>query len=295
MKMNTASSLGSRTLPGNTVTNPKEELKGITTRSGTAYQGPTIPTTSSSLPLVVERETEATKDTMHPTNNGSTKDVQPLVVQTESSILNSELVVAPIIEPVFAPVSALKPNQKPLILYPSRLHDHPTIKTLLTNKDKLSELARTPLNKHCSAVLLKKLLEKLGDSRELTLRVDKEAITFNLEQTSRYSANYNDMTKNQIDIIDMACEEYSQEVLGFFDVITSGNPTPYYDPIVSTTSPTLSPFGESDFLLEEVDAFLALDDDLTSPEVDQSYFDPEGDIFLLEAFLKRDTNEGRHR
>nr|GEW93214.1 reverse transcriptase domain-containing protein [Tanacetum cinerariifolium] len=63
MKMNTASSSGSGTLPGNTITNPKEELKGITTRSGTAYQGPTIPTTSSSLPPIVECETEATKDT----------------------------------------------------------------------------------------------------------------------------------------------------------------------------------------------------------------------------------------
>nr|GFD34946.1 hypothetical protein [Tanacetum cinerariifolium] len=64
----------------------------------------------------------------------------------------------------------------------------------------------------------------------------------------------------------MACEEYSQEVLGFFDVIASGNPTPYYDPIVSTTSPTLTLFGNSDFLLEEVDAFLALEDDPTSPK-----------------------------
>nr|GEV67606.1 reverse transcriptase domain-containing protein [Tanacetum cinerariifolium] len=64
---------------------------------------------------------------------------------------------------------------------------------------------------------------------------------------------------------------YSQEVLGFFDVIASGDPTPYYDPIVSTTSPTLTPFRNSDFLLEEVDSFLALEDDPTSPEVDQSY------------------------
>nr|GEW69397.1 reverse transcriptase domain-containing protein [Tanacetum cinerariifolium] len=80
MKMNTTSSSGSETLPGNTVTNPKEDLKGITTRSGTAYQGPMIPTTSSSLPQVVEYETEVTKDTMPPTNNGSTKDVQPPVV-----------------------------------------------------------------------------------------------------------------------------------------------------------------------------------------------------------------------
>nr|GEW21605.1 hypothetical protein [Tanacetum cinerariifolium] len=106
---------------------------------------------------------------------------------------------------------------------------------------------------------------------ELTLRVGKEDITFNLDQTSRYSANYNDMTANRIDVIDMACEEYSQEVLGFPDVIASGNPTPYYDPIVSTTSPTLTLFGNSDFLHEEVDAFLALKDDPTLPKVDQSY------------------------
>nr|GFC09756.1 reverse transcriptase domain-containing protein [Tanacetum cinerariifolium] len=60
----------------NTITNSKEDLKGITTRSGTAYQGPTIPTTSSPLPKVVERETEVTKYTVPPTNNESTKDIQ---------------------------------------------------------------------------------------------------------------------------------------------------------------------------------------------------------------------------
>nr|GEU74568.1 hypothetical protein [Tanacetum cinerariifolium] len=67
----------------------------------------------------------------------------------------------------------------------------------------------------------------------------------------------------------MDCEKYSQEVLGFFDVTASGNPTPYYDPIVSSSFLTLTLFGESDFLLEEVDAFLALEYDPTSLEVDQ--------------------------
>nr|GEV87164.1 reverse transcriptase domain-containing protein [Tanacetum cinerariifolium] len=177
IKMNTASSLILRTLPSNTITNSKEDLKGITTRSGTAYQGPTIPNTSSCLPKVVERKTEP--------------------------------IVAPIIEPVVALVSVLKPNQKPLILYPSKHHDQklhnksndqkekifqifkdldfnisfadalilmpkfsPTIKTFLTNKDKLSELARTPLNEHCSAVLLKILLEKLGDPGKFLIPCD---------------------------------------------------------------------------------------------------------------------------
>nr|GFA58597.1 reverse transcriptase domain-containing protein [Tanacetum cinerariifolium] len=87
------------TLPSNTVTNPNEDLKGITTRSGNEYKGPTIPTTSSSLPKVVERETEVIKDMVHPTNNGSTKDVQPSVVQIETPIPNYE----PVAELVNAP------------------------------------------------------------------------------------------------------------------------------------------------------------------------------------------------
>nr|GEW73857.1 reverse transcriptase domain-containing protein [Tanacetum cinerariifolium] len=125
---------------------------------------------------------------------------------------------------------------------------------------------------------------------ELTLRVGKEAITFNLDQTLRYSANYNDITAKRIDVIDMACEEYSQEVLGFSDVIATGNPTPYYDPIVSTTSLTLTPFENSDFLLEEVDSFFAIEDDPTLPEVDQSYLNLEGDILILEEFLNDDPS-----
>nr|GFA91143.1 reverse transcriptase domain-containing protein [Tanacetum cinerariifolium] len=114
---------------------------------------------------------------------------------------------------------------------------------------------------------------------ELTLHVGKEAVTFNLDQTSRYSANYDDMSVNQIDLIDVACEEYSQEVLGFS---TSGNPTPSTEPIVSNSSPTLTPFGDSDFLLEETDAFLAIDDEPISPKIYGCYYDSEGDILLLE-------------
>nr|GEW82338.1 reverse transcriptase domain-containing protein [Tanacetum cinerariifolium] len=80
------------------------------------------------------------------------------------------------------------------------------------------------------------------------------------------------------------------EVLGFSDTISSGNPTPFYDMIVSATSPTLTPFGNSDFLLEEVDAFLAVEDEPTSSEFYQPYLDLEGDILLLEAFLNDDPS-----
>nr|GEX09351.1 reverse transcriptase domain-containing protein [Tanacetum cinerariifolium] len=92
---------------------------------------------------------------------------------------------------------------------------------------------------------------------KLTLRIRNEAITYNLDQTFRYSANYDQMTANKIDVTDEAYEEYSQEVLGFSDVTVSGSPTPSDDLIVSATSPTLTSFGDSDFLLlEEDDAFL---------------------------------------
>nr|GEV92902.1 reverse transcriptase domain-containing protein [Tanacetum cinerariifolium] len=427
--MNTASSSSSGTLPSNIITNPKEDLKGITTRIGNAYQGSAIPTTSSSLPKVVKRKTEVTKDTMPHTNNRSTKYVQPLPVQIKTPIPNYE----PVVDPVETPISASKPNQKPSILYLSRLHDQKirdktndqkdkffkifqdldfnisftdalilmpkfgaTIKSLLINKEKLFELARTPLNKHCSEVLLKKLLEKLGDpdkflipcdfprmdeclaladlgtsinlmplsvrnklslpklsptcmtfeladgsiSRlvgvaedvfvkvgtfyfltdfvvvgfdfdprvplilersflkierdligvykgELTLRVGKEAVTFNLDQTSRYSANYDAMLVNRIDLVDVACEEYSQEVLGFS---VSGNPTPSTKPIVFISSPTLTPFEDNDFLLEETDAFLSIDDEPILPKIDDRYYDLEGDILFLEEFLNDDPS-----
>nr|GEV76899.1 DNA-directed DNA polymerase [Tanacetum cinerariifolium] len=325
MKMNTALSLSSGTLPGNTITNPKEDLKGITTRIGTAYPGPTIPTTTSSSSPVVERETEVTKDTVHPTNNGSTKDAQPLVVLTESLILNSEPVDSPIIEPVTSTVSAPKPNQRSLISYPSRLQDQKIhdkandqpladigvsinlIPLSVWNKLSLPDLSHMCMNLEladrsisCPIGVAEDVFVKVGtfhfstdfvvvdfdaDPRvplilgrsflktgralihvfegELTLCVGKEALTFNLDQTSKYSANYNDITAKRIDVVDMACEEYS--VLGFFDMITSGNPTPYYDLIISTTSSTLTPFRNKAFL----------NDDPSLPPSNQGNYLPE--------------------
>nr|GEW80896.1 reverse transcriptase domain-containing protein [Tanacetum cinerariifolium] len=96
---------------------------------------------------------------------------------------------------------------------------------------------------------------------------------------------------NKVDLIDATCEEYSQEVLGFSDVVASGNPTLYYDPIVSNSSSTLTPFDESDFLLhEEADGFIAIDDEPISPKIDATYYDPEGDILILEALLNSDPS-----
>nr|GEX32368.1 reverse transcriptase domain-containing protein [Tanacetum cinerariifolium] len=267
MKMNTASSSGSGTLPSNTITNPKEDLKGITTRSGTAYHGPTIPTTSSSPPKVVERETEVTKDMVPPTNNRSTKDVQPLVVQIETLIPISEPVVLPSLSLLLLPLNKLSLPKLTSTLMTLELADRSISRPIGVAEDVFVKVRkfhfpadfvvvdfdvdpRVSLILGRSFLKTKKALIDVYDG-ELTLRVGKEAVTFNLDQTSRYLANYNDMTANQIDVIDMAY---------------------------------------SDFLLKEVDAFLALEDDPTSPEVNHSYYDTEGDILLLEPFLNDDPS-----
>ncbi|GJY53784.1 reverse transcriptase domain-containing protein [Tanacetum coccineum] len=125
---------------------------------------------------------------------------------------------------------------------------------------------------------------------EITLRHDDQSLTLKCGDTPSISYNNLESLK-RVDLIDVTCEEYSQEVLGFSDEIAYGNPSPGYDPIVSNSSPTFTPFGDSDFLLiEEADAFLAIPDDPTSPEVDESYFDPEGDILILEAILNSDPS-----
>nr|GEX15443.1 reverse transcriptase domain-containing protein [Tanacetum cinerariifolium] len=206
---NSASTSGSGTLPSNIIANPRSDLKAITTRSGVSYDGPQIPPSTTFLPKVVENKPEATKDTMHPTNNESTEDVQPQDVQSKSPFLNSEPVTSPISEPVISPVSAPKPNPKSSIPYPSRRNDErnhekannqiekfyqifkdmsfkirfidalilipkftSTLKALIGNKEKLSEMARTPLNEHCSVVLLKKLPKKLGDLGKFLIPCD---------------------------------------------------------------------------------------------------------------------------
>nr|GFC93093.1 reverse transcriptase domain-containing protein [Tanacetum cinerariifolium]GFD44772.1 reverse transcriptase domain-containing protein [Tanacetum cinerariifolium] len=94
---------------------------------------------------------------------------------------------------------------------------------------------------------------------------------------------------NKVDLIDATCEEYSQAVLGFTDVISTEVSSPIYEPIVSNSSQNLTPFSESDFLLlEEADAFIAIDDEPISANIDATYYDPEGDILILEALLNND-------
>ncbi|GJV08487.1 reverse transcriptase domain-containing protein, partial [Tanacetum coccineum] len=208
---NQASTSG--TLPSNTIPNPKGEMKAITTRSGVAYEGPSIPTNPSPK-KVVERETEETTDKEQTNFQGSTAQIPPPVIPIpipESDVPKTLPKTTPIPESDI-PKSLPKPN----IPYPSRRDDQksrdkasnqmekifqifqdlrfdisfadalllmprfaPTIKSLLMNKEKLLELAKIPLNENCSAMLLKKLPEKLGDPDKFLIpcnfpRMDKK-------------------------------------------------------------------------------------------------------------------------
>nr|GFB40905.1 reverse transcriptase domain-containing protein [Tanacetum cinerariifolium] len=273
----------------------------------------------------------------------------------------------------------------------------PMFKKLLNNKDKLVELTKTPLNENCSAVVLKKLPEKLGDpgrflipcdftgldnclaladlgasinlmpfsiwkklrlptlndtkmvlelayrtiskptgvaenvfvkvgkfyfpsdfvildfvadprvplilgrpflstahalidvyEGEITLRHLDQSLTLKCGDTPYISYN-NLESLNKVDLIDATCEEYSQEVLGFTDVISNEVSSPSYEPIVSSSLQNLTPFSESDFLLlEEADAFIAINDEPISSNIDATYYEPERDILILEALLNND-------
>nr|GEW68992.1 DNA-directed DNA polymerase [Tanacetum cinerariifolium] len=345
----------------NNVPNPKGEMKSVTTRSGLAYEGPSIPT-ESPLEKVEEQNTEEILDKEHSNSSGSTAQVQPPVV----------------------PISILKPDvprtqTKPTIPYPSRLNDQnlrekatnqmekffqifhdfhfdisiadalllmpkfaSTIKSLLANKDKLFELAKdgelTPTRMTLELadrsitrpkgvteeefvkvgkfhfptyfvvvdfeadlrvpLILGRSFLRIGraliDEGEITLKVNDESITFNLNQTMRYSLTYDDTFMNRVDVIDIACEGFVQDVLDFQYNPKSSSPTlvsnasisesdSSKEPIVKSSLPTLTPFGESDFFLEEIEDFL--NDDSIPTGIKNFVYDLEGDILFFEKLL----------
>nr|GEZ64839.1 hypothetical protein [Tanacetum cinerariifolium] len=188
----------------------------------------------------------------------------------------------------------------------------PMFKKLLNNKDKLIELTKTPLNENCSAVVLKKLPEKLGDPGHFLILCDFTGVN-NCLALADLGASINLMplsiwrklrlptlnnTKMVLELADRTISkptgvaektilEYRPRVpllLGrpFLNEVS----TPYYEPIVSNSSPTLTPFNESDFYLEEIENYL--NDDSNSKEIEDSEFDMKKDILILKAFLNND-------
>nr|GEU77625.1 reverse transcriptase domain-containing protein [Tanacetum cinerariifolium] len=145
------------------------------------------------------------------------------------------------------------------------------------------------------------LIDVYGE--EITLRVNDVSVTFNLNQTMRYSLTYDDNSVNRVDVIDIACKEFVQDVLDFKYKSKSSNPTLVFnpllfeetnsefckEPIVKSSSPILTPFGESDFFLEEIKDFLK--DESIPTEIKDSFYDPERDILYLEKLLNDDPSQ----
>nr|GEU94299.1 hypothetical protein [Tanacetum cinerariifolium] len=369
----------SSSLPSNTIPNPKGEAKAITTRSGMSYKEPSIPP-----PGVEQQEpTEAAKDTELP----STKDIQPLLAK-EKFHEKDDILAAKFME-IFRDLHFELSFADALVHMPKFA---PTFKTLLNNKDKLIELTKTPLNENCSAVVLKKLPEKLeladrtiskptgvaenvfvkvdkfyfpvdfvvldfiADPRgplilgrpflstdhvfidvyegEIILRHDDQSLTLkcgdtpsisynNFESLNKVDVRSKENTKcvsaaneeltaakhklklklfkdaaavahakvkdplsSTVDLIDATCAEYSQEVLGFSDVVANEVSTLYFEPIISNSSHNLTPFNESDFYLEEIKD--CLNNDSNPEEIKDFNFDMERDILILEALLNSD-------
>ncbi|GJV75893.1 reverse transcriptase domain-containing protein [Tanacetum coccineum] len=366
---NTASTSGLGSLPSNTIANPKGDVKAITTRSGVSYNGPQI----SSPPKEKENEPETKPTLPYPSraNKEKLREKDDLLASKFMEIfrnLHFELSFADALlhMPKFAPM----------------------FRKLLNDKDKMIELTKTPVNENCSAVILKKFPEKLGDpgrflipcdfpemneclaladlgasinlmplsiwkelslpaltktrmileladrtistptgiaedvfvkvgtfffpadfvvvdyvadprvplilgrpflrtaralidvhGEQMTLRHDDQSVTFKVCDTKTFSYNIIESV-NRVDVIDIACEEYVQEVLEIFE---SGNPTSTSDLMIDSRSPSFTPFGGSDFLIEEIDAFLEHDDSIP-PGVDGIY-DSERDIVYLEELL----------
>nr|GFC54952.1 hypothetical protein [Tanacetum cinerariifolium] len=117
-----------------------------------------------------------------------------------------------------------------------------------------------------------------GVAENIFVKVDTPSISYNKLESL-----------NKVDLIDATCEEFSQAVLEFTDDVSTEVSSPIYEPIVSSSLQNLTPFDASDFLLfEEADAFIAIDDEPISSNIDATYYDPEGDILILEALLNND-------
>nr|GEW80428.1 reverse transcriptase domain-containing protein [Tanacetum cinerariifolium] len=236
-------------------TNLRGDVKAITTRSGVAYEGPLIPPTSSSLLKKVEREPEVTKDKKFASTFKSLLSNKEKLFELEK--LEECLALADLGASInLMPLSVWKKLSLPKLT--------PTCMTLeLTNRsvaylvgvaeDVFINVGKFyfsadflfidyDVNPRVPLILGRPFLRTaraLIDvySEELTLRVNDEAITFKVENTLRSSHNYYEESVHQINGIDIACEEYAQEVLRFLDSLTSGNPTPF-DLIIATSSPS---------------------------------------------------------
>nr|GEZ30207.1 reverse transcriptase domain-containing protein [Tanacetum cinerariifolium] len=292
----------SSSLPSNTIPNSKGEAKAITTRNGMSYKEPPIPP-----PGVDQQEpTEVTTDTELP----SPEDIRPPLVQVEVQVDK------PAEEP-----SIVIPKSKANLPYPSRLQKEkirekddilaakfmeifrdlhfelsfadalvhmpkfaPMFKKLFNNKDKLIELTKTPLNENCSAIVLKKLPEKLGDPGRFLIPCDFSEFD-NCLAIADLGTSINLMPLSIWKKLRLPTLNDTKMVLELADRIIS-KPTGVAEKVFVKCGDT--PSISYNNLMEEADAFIVIHNEPISPELNATYYDPEGDILILEALLNND-------
>nr|GEZ19261.1 reverse transcriptase [Tanacetum cinerariifolium] len=246
----TASTLGSGSLPSNTIANPRGDLKAITTRSGVSYDGPPILPSTSSLPKEVERVPEVTKDMVQLkfdeclalADLGASNNLMPLSIwkKLSSPELTSTQMILELADRSMTQPAGITED---VFVKVGKFH-------FLTDFVVVDYVVdpRVPLILGRPFLRIERALIDVY-SEELTLRVDDEAITFNVGQNSKYSYHVAESI-NRIDVINIACED--------------------------------------DFIIKEIKTFLQPPNGLSN--LDDDYYDTEGDILSLEKLLNEDPS-----
>nr|GEU59369.1 reverse transcriptase domain-containing protein [Tanacetum cinerariifolium] len=270
----TSGTLSSNTIPSNIIPNPKGEMKAVTTRSGLAYEGPSIPT-NSSLEKVVERETEETTDCQ---GKASRKLGDPGKFLIPCDFPGMDVCHA------LADLGA-SINLIPLSIW---------------KKLSLPELTPTQMTLE---LVNRSITHPKGVAEDVFVKVGKFYFPTDFVIIDFKADRRDDNSVNRIDVINIACDEFAQDVLDFKYNSNSGNPTLVSnpslseetksefckEPIVKSSSPTLTPFGERDFFLEEIEYFLK--DESIPTRIEDSCYDLEGDFLYLEKLLNDDLSQ----
>nr|GEX97306.1 hypothetical protein [Tanacetum cinerariifolium] len=244
-------------LPSNTIPNPQEDIKVIITQSGMILARPSVLSSPSSSSKEVERYPKTITDQYFLKKKLILHEITPTRITLE---LVTQMVVylAGIVEDVFVQVGKFTfPADFVVVDYDI----DPRVPLIL---------GRPFLRTACS------LVDVHGE--ELTLRVSDEKLVLNFESTLKYPQKDGDESIHMIDILDTTCEDYFHEVLNVQKSIhpLSGTPNPSIDLVVESLSPSLTLFGDSDFLLDEADAFLSLGDSIPSG-IDNGIYESKGD------------------
>nr|GFA97674.1 reverse transcriptase domain-containing protein [Tanacetum cinerariifolium] len=215
VKSNCVTCGGSGTLPGNTVTNPKEDLKVIILNKLPKKRG-------DPGKFLIPCEFSRMDECLALADLGASIILMPLSIWKELSLteLTPTCMTLELADrSVSKPISIAKDVSVKVGMF----HFPADFVVVVFEPDPRVHL----ILGRCFLKIGRALIDV--HKGKLTLRIGNEAITYNLDQTLRYSANYDQMIANKINVTDEACEEYFQEVLGFSNVTASGSPTPSND------------------------------------------------------------------